>query len=163
MKRGFTLTELLVVIAIVGILASVVFVATGSGKSKARDAKRQADIKQIAASIELYKRENGTYPNPTTIGVCNWQPLIWSFWGTCWQTALKSTGLLDVVPVDPQNIDLGSCSTRSNCRTYAYCASADGYSYAIGANLENPQAIPQTDPTLCTMETGGNLYWIGSE
>ncbi len=46
-NRGFTLIETLVVIAIIGILASVVFVATGSARGRARDAKRKTELSQM--------------------------------------------------------------------------------------------------------------------
>ncbi|MBX4192073.1 prepilin-type N-terminal cleavage/methylation domain-containing protein [Candidatus Parcubacteria bacterium] len=60
--RGFTLIELLVVIAIIGILASVIIANVSGSKSKGRDAKRVADIKNIQVALELYYNDNGFYP-----------------------------------------------------------------------------------------------------
>lgn len=53
-QKGFTLIELLVVIAIIGLLASVVLLALNSARQKSRDAKRLADVRQIASALELY-------------------------------------------------------------------------------------------------------------
>jgi len=60
--RGFTLIELLVVIAIIGILSSVVVASLNSARTKARDARRVSDIKQIQVALELYYDTVGQYP-----------------------------------------------------------------------------------------------------
>jgi len=52
-NKGFTLIELLVVIAIIGLLSSIVLVAMGPARKKARDAKRDSDIRQINLAMEM--------------------------------------------------------------------------------------------------------------
>ena len=61
-RRGFTLIELLVVIAIIGILSATVLVSLNTARGKARDARRQSDLKSIATALELYYFDNGRYP-----------------------------------------------------------------------------------------------------
>jgi len=62
---GFTLIELLIVIGIIGILAAVVLVSLNSARTKSRDAKRLADVRQIMTALELYYNDNSGYPQTT--------------------------------------------------------------------------------------------------
>lgn len=64
-QKGFTLIELLVVIAIIGLLSTLAVVALNSARSKARDAKRVSDVKQIQTALELYYADNSGYPGET--------------------------------------------------------------------------------------------------
>lgn len=50
-QNGFTLVELLVSIAIIGLLASVVLVATSGARTKARDVKRKQDLTLIGRFV----------------------------------------------------------------------------------------------------------------
>ena len=60
-KRAFTLIELLVVIAIIGILTGIVLISLGGARTKARDAKRNSDIRQILSAQEVYYSNNEEY------------------------------------------------------------------------------------------------------
>jgi prepilin-type N-terminal cleavage/methylation domain-containing protein len=66
--KGFTLVELLVVIAIIGLLSTLAVVSLNSARTKARDARRQSDLKQVSTAMELYNSENNAYPIG---GACN--------------------------------------------------------------------------------------------
>lgn len=63
-KNGFTLIELLIVVAILGVLTTL-FVATfPAATRRARDARRESDVKQYQTALEKYaNRNNGNYIN----------------------------------------------------------------------------------------------------
>lgn len=58
-NKGFTLIELLVVIAVIGLLASIVLVAVGPARKKARDARRQSDVRQVNLAMEMCYDDSG--------------------------------------------------------------------------------------------------------
>lgn len=63
-KKGFTLIELLVVIAILGILTTIVMISYSGAQSRARDAKRKADVASIATAFTLYHQETKSWQLP---------------------------------------------------------------------------------------------------
>jgi prepilin-type N-terminal cleavage/methylation domain-containing protein len=67
-RRAFTLVELLVVISIIGLLSTIAVVNLGSARSKARNAKRIGDIRQLVTAFSLGYDTVGSYP--TSGGVC---------------------------------------------------------------------------------------------
>ena len=70
-NKGFTLIELLVVIAIIGILSTIGVVSFNSARKKARDAKREGDLRMLQSKLEVYAADNESYPVPS-----NWSDLM---------------------------------------------------------------------------------------
>jgi prepilin-type N-terminal cleavage/methylation domain-containing protein len=62
-RRAFTLVELLVVISIIGLISSIAVVSLGSARKRARNAKRNADVKQLVTAFNLGLDANGAYPS----------------------------------------------------------------------------------------------------
>ena len=118
-QKGFTLIELLVVIAIIGILSTMAVVALTSANTKARDAKRQSDLKVLQTAIEMYSTDIGYAP-------------VYSTWDVL-QTAL-ATYMPGGLPQDP--------GSGANARIWCYCVDAGGSGkYLIATSLERSQNI----------------------
>ena len=68
-QTGFTLIELLIVMAIIGVLASVIILFPIGSSKRARDARRESDLKQYQSSLEVYASRNvsGLYPSRTDV------------------------------------------------------------------------------------------------
>jgi prepilin-type N-terminal cleavage/methylation domain-containing protein len=61
-RSGFTLVELLLVIAIIAVLAALLIPMIGYAKNMARNAKAEAQLGTIKASLNIFKDANGFYP-----------------------------------------------------------------------------------------------------
>lgn len=59
-NSGFTIIELLVVISIIGILSTLIVVATSSGREKARVSEAQSDIRLLRSAIMVAQQEAGS-------------------------------------------------------------------------------------------------------
>ena len=121
-SRGFTLIELLVVIAIIGILSSVVLASLNGARTKGRDARRIADLRQIQLALELYFDNRQSYP-PTASNI----------------QALVTEGVIPSVPKDPStnanyfydDLSAGGVGCTANppttkCLTYILGAHIEG-------------------------------------
>lgn len=109
MKKAFTLLEMLVVIGIISVLLSMGFVSYSTSQKKARDARRQSDLKALQATLEQCYSV-GDYLYPTFSG------------GTSLTVDCSADGGPSLTISDP----LG--------QTYTVVSTTDGYSITV--NLE---------------------------
>jgi prepilin-type N-terminal cleavage/methylation domain-containing protein len=61
-QAGFTLLEILVVMIIIGVLVGLGLSSFRTSQIKSKDAKRIADLDQIANALETYFNDKGYYP-----------------------------------------------------------------------------------------------------
>lgn len=142
LSRGFTLVELLVVIAIIGILATMLLLQLGTARAKARDAKRIADVNQVASALELYYNDAASYPSVT-----NLKPLLVD----------GATKYLGRIPVDPL---APSCTADYNgtggCYGYAFSpTSGPATRYQVWAELETLNKALDNDANINSTGWGG--------
>jgi prepilin-type N-terminal cleavage/methylation domain-containing protein len=131
-QKGFTLIELLVVISIIGLLASVILVGLNSARTKSRDAKRIADIRQMVSAMELFFNSCGNYPSTS--------PLVTTASNGC----AAGTTLANFMPQIPSNPSPGgtaytytptpaSCTT--SCTGYTLTFTLEGPTGSLSAGL----------------------------
>jgi len=144
-QRGFTLIELLVVIAIIGMLSSVVLASLNSARTKGRDARRLADLKQIQVALELYYSDNIAYPELTTTNTTK----------AGFDTALAglTPAHIAAIPGDPSG----------SSKTYYYRSTAGGTFYCLGTLLETTP-LPGSSCNIGATGLGGTVtgnYIVG--
>jgi len=71
-KSGFTIVELLIVIVVIGILALLVITTYSGIQAKARNSKRQSDLKSLQTQLEAYFSQNGHYPSLGDMNSSTW-------------------------------------------------------------------------------------------
>jgi prepilin-type N-terminal cleavage/methylation domain-containing protein len=128
-NQGFTIVELLIVIVVIGILALLVITTYSGIQQKARNSKRQSDVKSLQTQLEAFFSQNGYYPSLTDMN------------GAAWLTAnMKS--LDQNALIDPSN------PTQS--KTLVVSPVAKSYSYEV---TNSGGTSCESDDTTCAKYT----------
>jgi len=122
-KKGFTLIELLVVIAIIGILASIVLVSLGGARSKARDAQRQSDIRQVVTAQEMYYGDMDSYK--TNVVLDGSTPAIGDYLDALTDASYNWLGNTACTPDGSAFCAYATLENKGSCTTTAYFASSE--------------------------------------
>jgi len=159
-KHGFTLIELLIVIMIVGILLAFVVSNFTGARSRATDAKKKGNLKDLQYALQLYANNYGRYPtgsNGIYINGC----------GTNGTTRCPVCSTADFASggTDGCSFIYAQVLSRSDFRYYS-CA--DGDTYRLKINLDNasdPEIVESQAkcPVDCGTTYGSTDYVLCAE
>jgi general secretion pathway protein G len=69
-EKGFTLIELLVVISVIAVLTTLLMANFVGIRQRGRDGQRKSNLFNIQTSLELYRADNGVYPDTDAFPTC---------------------------------------------------------------------------------------------
>jgi general secretion pathway protein G len=103
-NTGFTLVELLVSVTIIAVLSTIGVTGFQAVTRSGRDALRKSDLEQIRSALEIYKSQNGFYPDATTECVPN-----------------LSSDYIKTIPNDPKSASQNYCYVKLTNLSYELC------------------------------------------
>ncbi len=131
--------ELLISVSIIAILIAIGIASYATLNKQSRDTKRKSDLEQIRSALEMYRADNGFYPNA---GTGAWVAASSASDALVGLTPALVPTYVPVVPTDPRSTQdyMYRATNISGGNYYGYCVSA-------AMEVENP-----TDT--CTPATG---------
>jgi prepilin-type N-terminal cleavage/methylation domain-containing protein len=163
-SKGFTLIELLVVVAIIGILATVVLSSLGAARTRARDARRIAEMKNFQTALEAYYLDYNQYPALR----------VHTHGGETSGVVILESAMAPYITIDLQGKYYRDASSQND--SIFYYKSAEGQNYGIMVKLE-ASPLGSTDgghygyyevglnPKYCMDKYTGadGAWWTGSD
>jgi prepilin-type N-terminal cleavage/methylation domain-containing protein len=147
-QTGFTLIELIITVAIIGILASIVMVSLTNAQKDARDARRKAELANVATALNLYYIDNGTFAVANSgYGGLGWFNYNYGASLGSVASALKTLGYMSGEALDPSGV-VSYDGVRSGYLIYA-----DTNGFTLWANLERPTATDLATQNNCRFDT----------
>ncbi len=131
-QSGFTLMEVLIVVVILSILAVAVVPQFLDAPDKARQARAQADVKNIETALSMYKLDNIQYPS-TSQGL---QALVQKPSGRPEAKNWKPGGYLKQLPADPWGNPYQYLNPGNHSEVDIYSFGADGQPGGEGLNKD---------------------------
>ena len=152
-RGGFTIVELLIVVVVIAILAAITIISYNGITSRAYDATVKSDLEGMMKTLELWKVDNGGYPDPAANTTHNLQDV-------------KLRATKSSYAVDPTTVNnLVYCyDSTDRTRTYAIVAlSKSGHAFYISPLYGSVQTFSDSwgaaageDIGICT-SLGDNL------
>ena len=134
-ERGFTLIELLVAVSIFILLTSIAIVSYRSVNQSARDGRRQSDLEQVRAALEICRADNDVYPS-----------------GVNYSTAIATliTGnYLNQTPADPRPSSWNYYYNSAAGVDYLLCAYLEGTGFTSPCTITGTPSCLDNDCNYC--------------
>lgn len=127
-RNGFTLIEILVAVTIIAVLLAIAVVSYTNLNKRSRNAKRYSDLEQLRSALELYRSDNGFYPQYGAAD--NVYATVANIPG------LVAGGYMPALPTDPNAATpfMIMMTSKSGLNFYGYCLAA-----AIESSASNTQ------------------------
>ena len=151
--RGFTLIEMMAVVTIIGILSTIVYANFSESYKVARDAERQADLRNMQNALELYKLKNGHYPERCDVTGENWSGQLDTDYECDDGSNQYIVGLApEFIPVLPTDQKLNGFNSG-----YVYTTNTDGTVYKLMAKktVENEEVDYNHEFKSCDANSAG--------
>lgn len=154
-NKAFTIIEIIVVIVVISLLAVIVVGNINQYQVKSRDTKRKIDLRNIAIALEIYRAQNGSYPD-----VQNYGNICASDWSGCWAPggtfANALSPYLTNLPQDPKFP--GSDVSCGRWFVYVY-QKLSSNTYCLAGTLENTKDPDRKPCAQSCHNTWPNYYF----
>lgn len=139
-QQKVTLIEILVVVAIIALVGTLSVFAVGTARSKARDATRISNVRQIQSALEDSFNENNTYPSGEKLPLGDsTQSACLGITGFHADCSAETETLMRIVPRVYESGLKGLVACGNPARNaFCYSILSEGTAYGIQFELENP-------------------------